>query len=77
VLPIGTRNVTVYLNPGDAELFGAIVGGSHERAWSLANDPALNRGDLRVSSDSSQVDGRLETRLREIIFAALPDRGRT
>jgi flagellar assembly protein FliH len=77
VLPIGTRNVTVYLNPADADLLGTIAGASGERAWSLANDPALNRGDLRVSSDSSQVDGRLETRLKEIIFAALSDREST
>ena len=76
VLPIGTRSVTVYLNPADAELLAASLGRPEERAWRLGSDAALERGDLRVASESSQVDGRLEARLRQIVLAALPDTGR-
>jgi flagellar assembly protein FliH len=72
-LPSGTRDVVLYLNPEDASLVGTHLDLDRPRPWKLESDPSLSRGDLRLSSSSSQVDGRLEARLREIVATARAD----
>jgi len=70
-LPTGSRELTLYVNPADAQLIREALPADSARPWRLEDDPALARGDLRVTSRGSQVDGRLETRLRELVAAAL------
>jgi flagellar biosynthesis/type III secretory pathway protein FliH len=43
---------------------------SGERRFEIASDPELKRGDLRVASESSLVDGTLAARCGEIIATA-------
>ena len=70
VLPSAARDVSVHLNTDDAALVREYLEGDADRPWRIREDPALERGSLRVLSDSSEIDGRLESRLREIITSA-------
>ncbi len=70
VLAAGVRDVTVYLNPDDAALVRGLLATGAEQRFMLAADPSLARGDLRVASASSLVDGSLTARCAEIIAAA-------
>jgi flagellar assembly protein FliH len=70
VLSTSVRDVTVYLNPDDAVLVRGQVQTSAEQRFKIAADAELARGDLRVASSSSLVDGSLAARCREIIAAA-------
>lgn len=74
LLPVGARQVRVYLHPQDAELVRSrLAAGSGERAWNLVEDPMLTRGGCRVSSDSSSIDATLEQRLGAVIATMLGD----
>lgn len=69
-LPSSARDVTLYLHPSDALLVKANLAGNTEARFKLAEDAGLARGDVRVTSASSQIDGRLEARLAQILAAA-------
>ena len=71
VLPSGTRNVVLYLHPDDVALLEGGTASGEQRQWRLQADPKLDRGDIRVESDGSQIDGRLSARLEQIIVAKL------
>jgi flagellar assembly protein FliH len=72
ILPSAARDVTLRLNPQDAQLVREYFSQDDiERSWRIEEDPTLEQGSLRVSSDSSSIDGRLETRLGEILGRAL------
>ena len=42
-----------------------------ERAWRIEEDPVMERGSCLVTSASSEVDARLETRLGRLIAEML------
>jgi flagellar assembly protein FliH len=69
VLASSVRDVTLYLNPDDAVLFRGLLPPQAELKFNVATDAALGRGDLRVASSSSLVDGSLAARCAEIIAA--------
>jgi len=72
ILPSQARDVTVHLNPEDAVLVQEYLQQSTgDQAWRVNEDPTLEPGSLRVTSDSSAIDARLETRLSEIVGDAL------
>ncbi|MGI9257380.1 MAG: FliH/SctL family protein [Gammaproteobacteria bacterium] len=71
VLPSSARDVTLHLNPADAAFIQDHFSGDSERPWRIAESTALSTGDLRVTSESSQIDGRLQTRLAEIIASGV------
>ncbi len=72
LLPAATRAPRVLLHPEDAALVReCIVPAGPDSAWSLVEDPALARGDVRVQTDHAQVDARAETRLHEALAALL------
>lgn len=72
VLPSQARDVTLHLNAEDAVLVQDYLQQSGgERAWRINEDPTLEPGSLRVSSDTSAIDARLETRLSEIVGVAM------
>ncbi|WP_455385617.1 flagellar assembly protein FliH [Acidihalobacter prosperus] len=74
VLPSQSANVRVELHPQDAALVRELMPeGAGERAWRIVEDPALNRGGCRVSSEASRVDATVERRLNQAISAALGD----
>jgi flagellar assembly protein FliH len=70
VLATNVRDVTLYFHPDDAALVRAERKGGAEQRFNVASDPALGRGDLRLASESTLVDGTLTARCAEIIAAA-------
>jgi flagellar assembly protein FliH len=70
VLASSVRDVTISLHPDDAALLNGQLQGAAERRFTVAEDATLQRGDLRVASASSLVDGSLAARCAEIIAAA-------
>jgi flagellar assembly protein FliH len=70
VLAGSVRDVTLYLNPDDAALVRAALPAPGNVRVTIADDAALQRGDLRVASASTLVDGTLRARCAELIAAA-------
>lgn len=71
-LPVAAREVRLHLHPEDAALVRESLSlTDNQPSWQIVEDPVLGRGDARVSSDSSQIDARLETRLNAVIAAML------
>ncbi len=79
-LPSATRDVSLHLHPEDAALVAEHLDAHAPRAWKLVPDEGLARGDVKVESESSRINGQLEARLNEIVAAALgraePDEAR-
>jgi len=74
LLPLAQRNVRVHLHPDDARLLRErLAEPQSERAWSIVEDPVTARGGCRVSTDNSQIDARLETRLAAIFAHLMGD----
>lgn len=69
LLPAAQRELSVHLHPDDAALMREQ--GVPESHWKLFVDPALSRGDCRLESARSQLDGRVQTRLAAVIDAVL------
>jgi flagellar assembly protein FliH len=70
VLASAVRDVTLYLNPEDAALVRTAQPAAGNVRVAIADDAALQRGDLRVASASTLVDGTVRTRCAELIAAA-------
>jgi flagellar assembly protein FliH len=70
VLASGVRDVTLCLNPEDAALVRSAPPAAGNARVTLAEDAALQRGDLRITSASTLVDGTLRARCAEIVAAA-------
>jgi flagellar assembly protein FliH len=70
VLATSVRDVTLYFHPDDAALVRNERKGGSEQRFKIATDAALGRGDLRLVSESSLVDGTIAARCAEIVAAA-------
>ena len=73
-LPVAARNVRLFLHPEDARLVREHAAGDDSGTWKLEEDGSLSRGSLRVESETSYIDGRIESRLNEIVGSALGTR---
>lgn len=74
LLPIAARNVRVHLHPEDAALLREkLAETTADRAWSIVEDPVQGRGGCRVTTENSQIDARLETRLGAALSTLLGD----
>jgi flagellar assembly protein FliH len=74
LLPLAARDVRVHLHPEDAAIVRErLATTSAERAWSIIEDPVLTRGGCRVTTDSAQIDARLETRINTVVATILGD----
>ncbi|HEY1078433.1 MAG TPA: FliH/SctL family protein [Fontimonas sp.] len=72
-LPPYTRELRVQLHADDAALLAACPGlPAPGQPFQIVSDASLQRGDCRISTDSTQLDARLETRLAAM-RAALAD----
>jgi flagellar assembly protein FliH len=69
-LATSVRDVTIYFNPEDAKLVREHLEGTADQRFKIATDAELARGDLRVASASSLVDGSLAERCAAIVAAA-------
>jgi flagellar assembly protein FliH len=68
-LPAAARQVRVHLHPEDAKLVREALRleeRAGEHGFRLVEDPTLTRGGCRVSSETSQIDATLETRLNAV-----------
>jgi flagellar assembly protein FliH len=71
VLATNVRDVTLYFNPDDAALVRTEWPAGGEQRFKIATDPKLGRGDLRLASSSTLVEGTIAARCAEIVAAAL------
>lgn len=71
-LPVAARNVRVILHPEDAELVREVYKlGDSDQQWSIVEDPTLQRGGCRVTTDNSTVDATLESRIGALVAPLL------
>lgn len=70
-LPAAARNVRLFLHPDDAQLVREYASGDQGSGWTIQEDASVTKGSLRVESDTSHIDGRIESRLNEIVGTAL------
>ncbi|WP_075185537.1 flagellar assembly protein FliH [Teredinibacter haidensis] len=63
-LPVGAKNITVYVNEQDAKLLDTVIPVEH-RGWRLCDDNSLITGGCRVETADSLVDFSIESRLAE------------
>jgi flagellar assembly protein FliH len=70
-LPSATRELRVWVNPGDLDLLREL--GATETHWRFGANPALNRGDCVLESERSRLDARVSTRLEAVIDAVIGD----
>ena len=72
LLPASARDVRVHLHPEDAAVVREkLATPTGERAWTIAEDPVMGRGGCRVTTDTAQIDARLETRIGTVVSALL------
>jgi flagellar assembly protein FliH len=74
LLPAAARDVRVHLHPEDAAIVREkLATPMADRAWSVLEDPVMTRGGCRVTTDTAQIDARLETRINTLITELLGD----
>jgi flagellar assembly protein FliH len=67
-LPVASREVRVHLHPEDAAVMRENLAPTEsERAWVIVEDPVMARGGCQITSATSRIDARLETRLTAIL----------
>jgi flagellar assembly protein FliH len=67
-LPVATREVRVQLHPEDAAVVKQHLSPTeNERAWTIIEDPVMARGGCQITTSTSRIDARLETRLGSIL----------
>jgi flagellar assembly protein FliH len=67
LLPVAARQVRVFLHPADAELLREQLPGLEDEHCQIVEDPQLERGGCRISTDTSHVDATLPTRVSQVI----------
>jgi flagellar assembly protein FliH len=71
-LPVAAREVRVHLHPEDAAVVRQHLAPTEsQRAWTLVEDPVMARGGCQVTTATSRIDARLETRLGAILSELL------
>ena len=75
LLPMSSQNVRVRLHPDDAELVRESLAttSEEEQAWSIVEDPLIDRGGCSVTTESSQIDAQTQTRLQAVIASIAGD----
>lgn len=67
-LPVAAREVRVHLHPEDAAVVRQNLSPTeNERAWAIIEDPVMARGGCQITTATSRIDARLETRLAAIL----------
>lgn len=74
LLPVGSRLVQVQLHPDDATLIRESLSPAEgEPAWVIVEDALISHGGCKVTTENSQIDGTVESRLRAVIGAIAGD----
>jgi len=68
LLPVASQNVQIHLHPEDATLVReSLAPVDGEQAWTIIEDPLIDRGGCKVTTDNSQIDATNKSRLRALI----------
>jgi flagellar assembly protein FliH len=72
-LPAAARDIRVHLHPEDAATVRERLAepSQERRAWTIVEDPTLNRGGCMIRTENSQIDARLDSRINAVIANAL------
>ena len=74
LLPATARDVRVHMHPEDAAVVRErLATPTADRAWTIVEDPVMTRGGCRVTTETAQIDARLETRINSVMAAMLGD----
>jgi flagellar assembly protein FliH len=74
LLPAAARDVRVHMHPEDAAVVRErLATPTADRAWTIIEDPVMTRGGCRVTTETAQIDSRLETRINSVMAAMLGD----
>jgi flagellar assembly protein FliH len=74
LLPAAAREVRVHMHPEDAAVVRErLATPTADRAWTIIEDPVMTRGGCRVTTETAQIDARLETRINTVMAAMLGD----
>ncbi len=66
-LPLASRSIRIVLHPEDSVLIKKNLSLNEEVGrWVVVDDPALTRGDCKVSTETSHIDATIEKRLTAI-----------
>lgn len=77
LLPVAARDVEVCLHPDDAALVReSLPEVEGQRAWTIVEDPLIERGGCKVTTDRSQIDARTDSRLQAVIASITGDERR-
>lgn len=78
VLPIASREIQVHLHPEDATLVRESLSNveGETTAWTIIEDPLIDRGGCVITAESSRIDAQAETRLNAIINSISGDERR-
>lgn len=69
-LPLHHGNVTLHLNPGDAQLLHTLLGNQlGQSGWHLLEDATITAGGCLLRAGTSEIDATLETRWRRVLEA--------
>ncbi len=68
-LPVGAKNISLYVNEDDAKLLDAALPQEH-RNWRLIDDNSLTSGGCRLETAESFVDFSIESRIAEYFATA-------
>jgi flagellar assembly protein FliH len=78
VLPVAAREVRVHLHPEDAAVVREHLAPTEsERAWVIVEDPVMARGGCQITSATSRIDARLESRVGAILSELLGNERQT
>lgn len=74
LLPGSSRDVTVKLHPEDMALVEELLAKPEgTRAWSVAEDPLIERGGCKVVTENSQIDAQVEKRFEAVVTSIVGD----
>lgn len=77
LLPVASRDVVVRLHPDDAAFVReSLPEAEGERAWAIVEDPLIDRGGCKVTTEQSQIDATAEARLKTVIASIVSDERR-
>ena len=65
-LPAGSKNIKLFMNPNNAEMFKEAAGDIRDN-WTIVGDPHMAPGGCRVETYESVADFSFETRVRDYI----------
>lgn len=75
LLPVASRDIQVRLHPDDAVLVReSLPPPEGTRAWTIVEDPLIERGGCKVTTDTSQIDAEADARLDALIASIVGDR---